>query len=158
VEHSPGKKPPAKPGGHEHLDFTPDPRIAALLSAGEESADLVFLTGFLGPSKRPEYVRLYVDLDLSCYFEIPKSAFAYTGPINSADETQPRKFAIFATTKLEFVQHIPASFLQGPITSSLPLAAAGGAPVHGTTAACLKCGTPAGGGGVSTKGDIVLKP
>jgi hypothetical protein len=81
---------------------------------------VVELSGFLGPSDQGGYVRLYQTLDLSAYVEIPLEGIIFADPPSEESPAEPRKIYVVATTKLDIVQTVEASFLKGSIRSNYP--------------------------------------
>jgi hypothetical protein len=138
------------PNGSSAVDLTPDPVVVKLQTHGGDCPDVIVISGYLGPSKKPDHVRLYIGLDLREYYEIPTNGFVYAQPMTAVNEAEPRKFLVKGTAKLEFVQCLTASFLQGPFTSSFPLGSK--CPIDVKPKTCLGCPPPTSGG-VSTKSD-----
>jgi hypothetical protein len=138
-------KPHGKPAGQDS-EIPIHPLIAKLGDDFDDLKDLVFLEGYLGPSKQEGYVRLYPSLDFRTYFEIPADALVPVKTAESASETEPLTYVVDKETKLECVVCIEASFLQGEVTSCFPVGHC--IPTCCETTLFFK---PCPGGGVSTK-------
>ncbi len=113
------------------------PLVAKLHADPDEFTDLVALVGYLGPSKKADYVRLYVDLTFRNYYEIPTEGIVSTSPTAAADENSPTTVHVAGGTQVDKVsitsQSTEARFLQGSIASGY----LGGAGVGaGADAAC----------------------
>jgi len=112
----PKKDQPAPP----EVDLSPHPLVAKLIpNAGNPAPEAVTLEGFLGPSSREGYVRVYLDLSFKAYFEIPKSGILHADKADPANESKPTAIAIDPATKLDLVHSIEASYLKGKIAAGL---------------------------------------
>jgi hypothetical protein len=115
--------------------------IKKLLAHKPESQDVVEVVGYIGPSPKTGTFRVYPQLDLRSYFEIPAGSLIHHAPVDASDESGPSRVLIAGSTKLEIVHVVDARFLRGYIASAHPLAASndpsqGG--THGTTKAAPK--------------------
>lgn len=97
------------------------PLVAKLHADPDQLTDLVALVGYLGPSKREGYVRLYVDLTFRNYYEIPTEGIVSTSPTDASDENSPTTLHVAGDTQVDKVsitsQSTEARFLQGSISS-----------------------------------------
>jgi hypothetical protein len=112
----PKKDEPTRP----EVDLTPHPLVAKLISNPASPApDAVTLEGYLGPSSREGYVRVYLDLTFKAYFEIPKSGIIHADKADPSNESKPTTIVIDPATKLDLVHSLDASYLKGKIAASL---------------------------------------
>ncbi len=112
----PKKDEPARP----EVDLTPHPLVAKLLAnAAKPSPDAVTLEGYLGPSSRDGYVRVYLDLTFKAYFEIPKNGILHADKADPSNESKPTTIVIDPATKLDLVHSLEASYLKGRIAAGL---------------------------------------
>jgi hypothetical protein len=110
--------------------------IKKMLAHKPEPQDVVEVVGYIGPSPKTGTFRVYPQLDLRSYFEIPADSLIHHAPVDASDGSGPSRVLIAGSTKLEIVQVVDARFLRGYIASAHPLAASnypsqGG--MHGTT-------------------------
>lgn len=114
----PKTDPNDSPGG---VNLETHPLVAKLHADPDQLTDLVALVGYLGPSKREGYVRLYVDLSFRNYYEIPTEGIVSTSPNDAADENSPTTVHVTGNTQVDKVsitsQSTEARFLQGSISS-----------------------------------------
>ena len=105
-----------------NVNLETHPLVAKLHTDPDELTDLVALVGYLGPSKRADYVRLYVDLTFRNYYEIPKAGIVSTSPTDAGDENSPTTVHVAGGTQVDMVsvtsQSTEARFLQGSISSA----------------------------------------
>jgi hypothetical protein len=102
------------------VDLTPHPLVAKLISnAATPTPDAVTLEGYLGPSSREGYVRVYLDLTFKAYLEIPKNGIIHADKADPSNESKPTTIVIDPTTKLDLVHSLEASFLKGKIAGGL---------------------------------------
>jgi hypothetical protein len=113
------------PTNDPNVDLSPHPVVKALMDEHGKIPDCVALAGYLGPSDRPEYVRLYLDLTFKHYYEIPKKdAVLYREPYDKSEEARPTRIIVRAGAELKLVQVQTseqtgaASFLHGTIRSA----------------------------------------
>lgn len=115
------------------------PLVARLHADPDELTDLVTLAGYLGPSKREGYVRLYADLTFRNYYEIPTEGIVSTSPADASDENSPTTVHVSGGTQVDKVsvtsQSTEARFLQGSIASDY-LGGAGAGAGGWTMAGC----------------------
>jgi len=130
MENPSGKKKDksAASSGEQKVDLSPHPVVQKLMDPSGRLPEVVTLVGYLGPSDREDFIRLYRDLDFKSYFEIPKEgAILYRMPSDPSDEASPTKIVVRATARIEYVrvfEHAAeASFLQGRIKLAAPVAA-----------------------------------
>lgn len=114
----PKTDPTGSPGD---VNLETHPLVAKLHADPDQLTDLVALVGYLGPSKREGYVRLYVDLSFRNYYEIPNEGIVSTSPTNASDENSPTTVHVAGDTQVDKVsitsQSTEARFLQGSISS-----------------------------------------
>lgn len=97
------------------------PLVTKLYGDSDTPPNLVALTGYFGPSKKADSIRLYPSLDFQSYFEIPKAAIIATTPVDSKDDQSPTVVHVKAGTPVEAVQTSTQpveSYLQGGITGA----------------------------------------
>jgi hypothetical protein len=112
----PKKDEPTRP----EVDLTPHPLVAKLISnPASPSPDAVTLEGYLGPSSREGYVRVYLDLTFKAYFEIPKNGILHADKADPSNESKPTTIVIDPATKLDLVHSLDASYLKGKIAAGL---------------------------------------
>jgi hypothetical protein len=103
------------------INFEADAAVRNL-GADLEHTGAVSLTGFVGPSKNPDNVRLYADLSFTSYLEIPKGTVLGRTRVRQDDENSPSLLRVRSDAKLEYrsvVAHsIEASALAGAITAA----------------------------------------
>ena len=114
----PKKDQPAPPD----VDLTPHPLVAKLISNPTNPApDTVTLEGYVGPSSREGYVRVYLDLTFKAYFEIPKNGIVHADRADPANESKPTTILIDPETKLDLIHSLEASYLKGKIATGLSI-------------------------------------
>jgi hypothetical protein len=112
----PKKDQPAPPD----VDLTPHPLVAKLISnPANPPPDSVKLEGYLGPSSRDGYVRVYLDLTFKAYFEIPKNGIIHADRADPTNESKPTTILIDSATKLDLIHSLEASYLKGKIAAGL---------------------------------------
>jgi hypothetical protein len=112
----PKKDQPAPPD----VDLTPHPLVAKLISNPANPApDTVTLEGYVGPSSREGYIRVYLDLTFKAYFEIPKNGILHADKADPSNESKPTTIVIDPATKLDLVHSLEASYLKGKIAAGL---------------------------------------
>lgn len=108
-------------GSPGDVNLETHPLVAKLNADPDQLTDLVALVGYLGPSKREGYVRLYVDLTFRNYYEIPTEGIVSTSPTDASDENSPTTVHVAGDTQVDKVsitsQSTEARFLQGSISS-----------------------------------------
>jgi hypothetical protein len=95
------------------------PLVSKLRGDSDTPPSLVALTGYFGPSKKADSIRLYPSLDFQSYFEIPRAAIVATTPVDADDADSPTVVHVKAGTPVESVQtsiQPVESYLQGVIT------------------------------------------
>jgi hypothetical protein len=103
-------------------DIQTHPVISKLVPNPGDLPNTAVLVGYLGPSQREGFLRLYLDLDFRAYFEIPKEGvIIYAEPVDPSSEAKPTRIVIDASRKIEFVQIVETAFLQGGIVSAFPV-------------------------------------
>jgi hypothetical protein len=101
------------------LNLSTHPLVTKLRGDSDTPPSLVALTGYFGPSKKADSIRLYPSLDFQSYFEIPKAAIVATTPVDADDEESPTVVHVKAGTPVDSVQTSTQpveSYLQGSIT------------------------------------------
>ncbi len=110
------------------------PLVDKLHTDPDDTRNLVSLVGYIGPSKKPDSIRLYLDLGFKSYYEIPKSGVVSTSAAGD-DPNSPTTVFVDATTPVEVVtvqsQSVAAGYLQGAIASGY-LGGASGHPCINT--------------------------
>src|SRR6185295_5795994 len=100
-------------------DLTPHPLVTRLNPEAEAPPDLVVLVGFIGPSKKPDRIRLYLNLSFNAFIDIPVAGIVSTQSVDREDENSPTRVWVRGEAKLEVVQAasqtIEASYLRGRI-------------------------------------------
>jgi hypothetical protein len=104
--------------GNDPVDLSPNPLITAMSKVDDQPAKAVELVGYLGPSDDDAFVRLYGSLDLGNYIEIPRTGIVFAQPLDASDPSEPSTVLVISTTKLQVVQTLEASFLEGDITKT----------------------------------------
>ncbi|HZW30729.1 MAG TPA: hypothetical protein VFF52_08490 [Isosphaeraceae bacterium] len=114
--------PPTRADGDGDGDLPTNPVVKKIDPDKDLPKGLV-LAGYLGPSRREEFYRLYLGLDFQAYYEIPESGILYIEPVDSSQETRPTRLIIDAdkVSKLELVQTLETMFLKGSIVAAVPL-------------------------------------
>src|SRR5207244_1443408 len=109
---------PEKP---RNIDLGTHPLVAKLHPDPDDARNLISLVGYLGPSKNPDDIRLYLDLTFNHYYELPSASIVATAPTNADDPNSPTSVYVEASTQLNVVstasQSVAAGFLKGAITS-----------------------------------------
>jgi hypothetical protein len=104
-----------------NVNLETHPLVAKLHADPDQLSGLVALGGYLGPSKREGYVRLYGDLSFRNYYEIPTAGIVSTSPTDASDENSPTTVHVASDTQVDKVsitsQSTEARFLQGSIAS-----------------------------------------
>jgi hypothetical protein len=114
----PKKDEPARPD----VDLTPHPLVAKLIGgAANPSPDPLKLEGYVGPSSRDGFVRVYLDLTFKAYFEIPKNGIVHADRADPANESKPTTILIDPATKLDLIHNLEASYLKGKIATGLSI-------------------------------------
>ena len=126
------KKPPdpADPSEKPKVDLTAHRLVTHLNPEGDASSDLVVLIGFIGPSRKVDWTRLYLSLSFNTFIDIPSSGIISTQPVDGQDENSPTRVWVRGETRLDVVQTVSqtmeASYLRGGIareylTSTMPV-------------------------------------
>ncbi len=128
----------------DDVDLTPHLLVKKLASDFNKPRQGIELIGYLGPSKADGSVRLYTDLTFHTYFEIPTNGIVHHHYSDDpGQEAKPTHLVIEATTKIEFVQFMEASFLQGKILSCFSIQACCASLCRNTTVTgTCPCHTP----------------
>jgi hypothetical protein len=104
---------PEKP----EVDLTPHPLVTRLNPEGDPPPNLVMLAGFIGPSKKPDGIRLYLDLSFNTFIDIPVAGIVSTQSVDSEDENSPTRVWVHGDARLDVVQNVSqtmeASYLRG---------------------------------------------
>jgi hypothetical protein len=115
--------------------------------------NVVVLTGYFGPTQKPDSIRLYPSLDFQLYFEIPQDAIVATTKVDPDSDLSPTLVHVKAGTPVELVQRSTQpieAYLQGGITAEyMQAATTGGQPWGGGQGApnllasrCSMCNCP----------------
>jgi hypothetical protein len=109
----------------QQMDLTPDHITERLVSDPSQPADATVLSGFLGRSSREGHERLYLDLELRSYVEVPRDAILHRERVGSEDSPmgQGTRLWVRSGTRLTHQvaqpQMVQAEFLSGPLTQHL---------------------------------------
>ena len=129
-----GKK--DQPSPDKVVNLKTHPLVSKLTPPGGAPPTLAQVTGYIGPSQKPDSVRVYTGLDFGSYYEIPKSAIVHTEQTDAADENSPTAVYVKADASIDVVQttkqSVEASYLQGAITNAnlaTAAASAAGGPI-----------------------------
>src|SRR6266550_1137804 len=90
---------PGEPGG----EFPPHPIVAKLLGTSRDHRDTLVVFGYLGSPNEAGIVRIYLDLGLQAYLEMPKERVLHCDRPDPSNETQPTKIIIDASVPLTLV-------------------------------------------------------
>ncbi len=108
-------------GEAKQVDLSTHPLVNKYHEDPNVLRDFVTLVGYIGPSNKPDHVRVYADLSFRNYYEVPSSGVVATTPTDSNDPNSPTRVDVNAKTHMEVVsissQTVEASFLQGSIVS-----------------------------------------
>ncbi|HXT79243.1 MAG TPA: hypothetical protein VN702_06750, partial [Acetobacteraceae bacterium] len=106
---------PTSPSGRGHAGF-----VSRVVKDPKQPPDAAVLTGYLGSSSEPAHTRLYFDLQLSSFVEIPDDAILHVE--DSATDTAPLGPSyVWVKRDATLVHGVPgpervrARFLEGPI-------------------------------------------
>jgi hypothetical protein len=128
IKPDPNQVEPTSDSGAQGVDLTPHPILDRITKKGEPS-EVVVVVGFLGATDDTNLVRIYLDLSLRAYLEVPVGKVLYVEKFDPSDETQPTRIIVASDCNLKFVQTFEASFITGSIVSAnptMPPAATGG--------------------------------
>jgi hypothetical protein len=118
-----GKPPAASQSGSGGGSDSPFSKVASkVVPDPEKRPSALPLAGYLGPSQRKDFYRLYLGLDFQAYYEIPKKGILFIEPPDPAEETRPTTLIIDTdqVSKLELVQTLETIFLKGSIAAAFP--------------------------------------
>jgi hypothetical protein len=105
----------------DKIEFKSHPLVEKLQPDPDHSRHLVTLVGYVGQSKKADYIRLYTDLSFRRYYEIPTSGITHVEPSDTKAENSPTTVLVVSDTKLEVVETasltLEASYLQGDIAT-----------------------------------------
>jgi hypothetical protein len=109
-----------------NFNTTTHPIVQAILDVNQSPEDVAVLVGYFGPSSKPDYVRLYLSLDLHSYCELYNPAgggdILNTLPSNPNNPNDPTLVFVKANADVKFVKTsstgVQASFLQGAIATA----------------------------------------
>jgi hypothetical protein len=139
AQQSPTAQSPSAPPTQAPHQLAPNPLITELLRAAPDGEEIVRFSGYVGPST-PETVRLYENLSLSRYLEIPRSAILHSEEGDS--KTSPVKIFVRSSAIITSVNRSTASSLstrgRKPVASSFKLGLQRGLPDQCITL-CLEC-------------------
>ncbi|WP_168880031.1 hypothetical protein [Rhizobium sp. P28RR-XV] len=103
------------------VDLSHHPLVERLYQQGEGEADQVALVGFLGPSKKANFIRLYLSLSFDRFIEIPVGDIVLTQAVDAQDENSPSRLFVRRDAKLDLVytetQTVEARYLRGRIST-----------------------------------------
>jgi hypothetical protein len=117
---------PALSQAFDPATVAPNPAVEQLSRSLDAGGELVELQGFVGPST-PETVRLYKDLTLNQYLEIPRQSIVQQ--VSGANTSQPLTIYILSSTVVRSVTRMQAGeYGRLRISSS---AALSGIPIDG---------------------------
>ena len=101
-------------------DLTTHPLVAKLKGDSDTPPSLVALTGYFGPSKKADSIRLYTSLNFQSYYEIPKAAIVATTAVDSKDDQSATIVHVKTGTPVDAIQTSTQpveSYLQGSIAA-----------------------------------------
>jgi hypothetical protein len=114
-------KPAAEDGG-QNDEIPEHPLVKQLRPDPDEPSTRVILTGYLGRSRDPDRIRLYLGLDFRSYYEFPEEAIISYWPADANDNNSPTYVVVEASTILDLVAGSVtggvATYLQGNIVST----------------------------------------
>ena len=102
------------------------PLVKKLVPDPDDPPDTVVLVGYLGSSSKQGFVRIYLDLNFLTYYELLASDVLHAEKVDPHHEDAPTKIIVDATAKLNLVQILEASFLQGSIAAAYPVSSSFG--------------------------------
>ena len=114
---------PADDQGKKAIDLTPDEILKALEGREKEAGGVVALTGYVAESPEPDHIRLYFDLDLKSYCDIPVGEVVHRERFSRADAPNASRVFVRPDYKVKVVHavEVEASFLQGGIAAAHPI-------------------------------------
>jgi len=125
-----------------------DDFVSKIVTDPKNPPNTILLRGFIGASSEEDYVRLYLDSELSDYMEIPEAAILYSQDVPK--EKSPLGGSYLWIQRDASMIHGPvvaerpkASFLEGRIMTTQACATAG--PIPPQTFTGPRCGTIADG-------------
>ncbi|GGZ01718.1 hypothetical protein GCM10010300_52180 [Streptomyces olivaceoviridis] len=86
------------PGGAPY----PHPLIERLEQAGALGKHVTTVVGFLGKTQNGK-ARIYLDLSLTTYCEVPADAIVMVAPVDDADDTSPQLIWLESTAQVRLV-------------------------------------------------------
>jgi hypothetical protein len=95
-----------------------------MLEREKQPPHVVKLRGYLAPSTKPGFHRVYFGLNLRTYVDFPESSLLHHAPIDPANPMGPMRILVAGPEQLEVVQVLDTAFLMGAIASAHPLASA----------------------------------
>jgi hypothetical protein len=107
------------------VDTSTHPLVTAILGDSDPPPDRIVLVGYFGPSRKSNSVRLYLGLDMLCYYEIPLdgAGIISTEPVDPNNPHSATRVILNAGTPLELVDitalQAEAGYLRGNLTASL---------------------------------------
>jgi hypothetical protein len=120
------------------VDLSHHPLVERLYPEGDGVPDQVAVVGFLGPSKKANFIRLYLSLSFNRFIEIPVEAIVLTQPVDAQDENSPLRVFVRHDAKLDLVytetQTVEASYLRGNIATNHLAGSSSSAPLNGNLA------------------------
>jgi hypothetical protein len=140
---SAGQNKPSPPKDSQGNDIPLNPLVGALVPDPNNRPDSVTLTGYVGLSSKDGFVRIYPELDFGRYYELPADEVLYVQPSDSSHPEIAAKIFVNSSAKIELVQTVEASFLEGAIASAYPIWCATD-PCSLPVTTCYKCPVPEG--------------
>jgi hypothetical protein len=109
---------PQQPAGGSTTPPPPThPLISKLVAHKDHPDSGAVLIGYVGPAGKEGFIRLYPEVDLSVFLEIPLGALIHSEPVDSSQPLSKTKLVVNASEKIAHVQVAQASFFEGPIAS-----------------------------------------
>ncbi len=100
-------------------DLSTHPLVDKLNPGGDTPPGRVPLIGFIGPSPKEGFIRVYRDLQFRSYYEVPRDSVHHTIPVDREDPDSPTKVLVPADTPIDVVEvtthHVEAGFVAGNI-------------------------------------------
>lgn len=121
--------------GNGAPDLTPHPLVSKLHPEPDEHAAYATFTGYLGPSSKSDYHRIYLDQSFGTYVEVPQDAIVATTPASPGDDNGPTHVSVKSDAPVRYVSVTShagsASYLSGGIASAHLPAGAPASPAGG---------------------------
>jgi len=117
----PKPKGSTRKGQEKGPNLSTHPLVSRFLGDSPATGERVALMGYIGPSEKPNHVRLYLGLDFRAFHELHKNGIIETGQADPANPNGPTIVVISAKASHVLVKlPFPGSettFLRGPIVA-----------------------------------------